>query len=456
MIRGLGGGATQFSIAGGDPQADVSQVDFGVFAQDDWRLRQNLTLSMGLRYETQSNINSNLNFAPRVSLGWSPRSSGSSAPVVVLRAGFGIFYDRFSEIYTLQARRYDGVTQQTFIVSDPEVLNLFPYVPTVDALTAFAVPQTIRRVSDEIQTPYTMQSSFSVERRLPFNSALAVTLTNTRTVHALRSRNVNAPRPGSGIAVIDGGNVFDFESSGVFNQRQLAIHVSNNFSSKLYYFATYLLGRASSDTDGAKSFPANSYDLRAEYGRAAYDVRHQGYFGATYSSPLGIMISPYLTVHSGMPFDITTGRDRNSDSLFTDRPSFATDLSRSGVLVTPFGTFDPTPLPGQAIIPRNYGQGPGFVSMNIFVSKTFGLGEMFSSQSSNSASGARKPSDLPYRITLSVLAHNLLNHTNLGTPIGNLGSPLFGLSNWNVGDHGFGAGNPAGNRRIELQIRFSF
>ncbi|HYP53824.1 MAG TPA: TonB-dependent receptor, partial [Pyrinomonadaceae bacterium] len=71
-IRARGGGPTQFSLAGGDPEARVSQIDFGPFIQDDWRVRPNLTLSAGLRYETQTNIDSKFNFAPRVAFAWSP------------------------------------------------------------------------------------------------------------------------------------------------------------------------------------------------------------------------------------------------------------------------------------------------------------------------------------------------------------------------------------------------
>ena len=66
-----------------------------------------------------------------------------------------------------------------------------------------------------------------------------------------------------------------------------------------------------------------------------------------------------MIVRSGQPFNITTGRDNNGDTVFTDRPAFATDLAKPGVVVTRFGAFDPNPAPGQAIIPRNYGEGPG-------------------------------------------------------------------------------------------------
>ena len=84
QIRALGGGPTQLSIAGGNPQADVTQSDVSFYLQDDWKVRQHLTISPGLRYENQTNIDSNLNFAPRIGFAWSPmfgRGKKSAPPM---------------------------------------------------------------------------------------------------------------------------------------------------------------------------------------------------------------------------------------------------------------------------------------------------------------------------------------------------------------------------------------
>ncbi|HEX6186674.1 MAG TPA: TonB-dependent receptor, partial [Pyrinomonadaceae bacterium] len=152
-IRALGAGPTQFSIAGGNPTASVSQYDLGVFAQDDWQLRPNLTLGLGLRYEFQNNLNRRNDIAPRLALAWAP-GGDSNARKTVVRAGIGLFYDRFSENYALDARRSNGVNEQRFIVSDPAVLDLYPSVPSLSALTAFAVPETITRLATDLRTPY--------------------------------------------------------------------------------------------------------------------------------------------------------------------------------------------------------------------------------------------------------------------------------------------------------------
>src|SRR5438034_5150045 len=103
----MGGGATQFSLATGNPQANVSQFDFGGFVQDDWKMRPDLTLNLGLRYENQDNIKSNLNFAPRLGFAWAPGAGGYRQAKTVIRGGFGVFYDRVAENLTLQANRFN-------------------------------------------------------------------------------------------------------------------------------------------------------------------------------------------------------------------------------------------------------------------------------------------------------------------------------------------------------------
>src|SRR5262249_34145833 len=134
------------------------------------------------------------------------------------------------------------------------------------------------------------------------------------------------------------------------------------------------LNQARSDTDGAETFPANTYDLRGEFGRSLIDIRHRFSLGGSFNAPWGVSLSPVIIARSGTPFNITTGRDADGDTLFTERPAFATDLAKPGVVITRFGAFDPNLAPGQRIIPRNFGDGPSFFSVNMRLSKRFGLG----------------------------------------------------------------------------------
>jgi len=472
-IRDLGGGATQLSIAGGDPETRITQMDFGGFVHDDWRVRPNFTLSSGLRYEAQSNIESHLDFAPRLAFAWAPGKNSSGPRRTVIRGGFGVFFDRFSENYTLQARRYNGVNQQQYVVSGPSVLDLFPTAPAVTALAAFTAPQTTRLVSPDLRTPYTLQSAFSLERQLPFNFTASASFLYTRTLHLLRSRNLNAPLPGGGGQPPgDRGPALAYESSGVHKQRQLIIGVNNFVGRRLNLFVNYILNQARSDTDGAETFPANTYDLRSEFGRSLLDVRHRLVLGGSINAPWGVSLNPLIILRSGSPFNITTGRDANGDTLFTERPAFAADPGSPGVIVTHFGAFDPNVSPGQRIIPRNFGDGPSFFSVNLRLSKRFGFGprpgagtaaqstpanKQLSGGARAPASQARQP-ERPFSLTLAAQVQNLFNHVNAAPPIGNLASPLFGLSNATAaGGFSFGTGPPAtSNRRIELQLNLNF
>jgi hypothetical protein len=434
QIRASGGGASQFSIAAGDPLAGLNQFDVGFFALDDWRARPNLTLSLGLRYESQTHLSDRRDIAPRVGVAWGVGPKGK-APKTVIRAGAGLFYDRVSESLSLDALRRDGIHQQQFVTDSPD---FYPLIPSLAQLLGSRTPQAIRELDSRMRAPQMVQMGAGMERQLPKSLVISVNYLHTRGWHNLRSRNVTAP-----LAYSQAGPtaIYLYEASGVFRQNQLIASLNARVSPKLSFTGSYILSKASSDTDGAGTFAADPHNLRPEYSRAGFDIRHRVQINGVVSAPWGIRLSPFLVATSGRPFNITVGRDLNQDTLFTDRPVFATDFSRASVVRTAFGVFDLTPADGQSIIPRNYGQGPGQVSVNLRLARIFKLGE--------GGKGKRDPMEL----TISGQARNLLNHPNLASPVGNLSSPLFGQS---VALTGGGGNSATGNRRIELQIMFAF
>lgn len=460
QIRLRGGGPSQFSIAGGNPEIGVTQYDVGVYAQYDWRIRPSFNLGLGLRYENQSNISSNLNFAPRVSFAWAPGTSSKGPSTTVIRGGAGIFYLRFNEILTLQTNQFDGVTQQQFIVNDPEILNLFPAVPPAAVLETLNTPQTTKIVEPSLRAPYSYQAALSIERQLPRRTTVSATVVTARYLHLLRSRNVNAPLPGtfdpnipdSGVTPIaGGGNIFQFESSGWLNQTQLILNLNSRFNPKMSIYANYTLNRSRSDTNGATWFPANSYDLTDEYGRSGLDVRNRFTAGGNFSAPWGVTINPLVVARSGLPFNITTGRDTNGDTLFTERPSFATG-SGPNIVNTRFGNFNTSPAPGETLIPLNYATGPAFLSVNMRFTKnySFGPAPMISGEKGKPA----KKGEPPYTLTVSLSFQNIFNRNNPAVPIGNLSSPLFGQSNASATEAG--AASPNNNRRINISVALEF
>ena len=520
QIRALGGGASQFRLSSGNPETKVSQWDFGGYAQDDWKLRPNFTLSLGLRYENQKNIDSNLNFAPRLGFAWSP---GGQQAKTVFRGGYGVFYERVSESLTMTALRLNGVNQQQFTVQNPD---FFPLIPTPEQLVTFSVPGSVYQLEKGLQAPYTLQAVFSVERQLPRNMTVAASYINVRTLHVLRTRQLNAPLPGTFIpGVPESGvrplncsdfippdinpstrcNIFGYESSGRYNQNQFIVNFNSRFARNATLNAYYVLGKANSDADGIGSLPANPYDLSTEYGRASGDIRHRFVMTGNFRAPWGISLNPFVIVQSGRPFNITLGRDINGDTLNTERPTLApagADCSDTiNIKCTPYGNFKLTFAPGDVMIPRYFAEGPGSTTVNMRVSKTWSFGSEGGSNAQNRQDNQRPDGQRPggimgggmagrgapgaggpgrggfggpggggpgggfggggsngrYNLTFSLNFNNILNHTNLANPVGNLGSRLFGQSTSTAGGFGgFGGGNPAYNRRIDAQVRFSF
>jgi len=476
QIRSLGGGPTQLSIAGGNPEVSVNQRDIGFYVQDDWKLRPNFTISPGLRYESQNNISSDLNFAPRIGFAWSPSFGGGkkkaptsgtaskdAAPAkpvtatagpagggqnkTVVRGGFGIFYSRIGEDLTMQALRFNGVNQRQYVVSDPAVLGLFPAVPQINDLAAFAQPQTRRVLSPHLAPPYSLRGSVSLEHQLPYNLKLSLTYSHYRTLRNLRSTNINAPlggtynpaQPASGVRPLGqgAGNVIEWQSNARVVNNSLSVSL-NATAKKFNGWLSYTFNKTNSGDSGISGSPFDAYDFSNEWGRANFDTRHFLWANASYQLPLGISVNTFIVGNSGNPFNITTGRDTNGDTYFAERPAFATDLSKPGVIITPIGAFDPNPGPGQQIIPRNFGEGENFLSVNMGLSRTIRFGPAIapaaaasppSAVTATTAAGqkpAAKPAiRRPYQLQLSINANNLLNHANKGNPIGNMSSPSF-------------------------------
>jgi hypothetical protein len=501
-MRELGGGVTQFSIAGGNPEAGVSQTDLGAFLQDEWRIRPNLTFTMGMRYERQTNISSNYNFAPRVFFAWAPGGTSvggnpgapsSSSPKMVIRGGIGVFYDRLGERATLLSTRFNGINQLDFRVFNPAALDLSTFslngvtnVPTVEQLTAFESPQIVRRIADDFQAPTFVMTAINIERQLPAKFTLFAVAFNYRGKHLLRVRNINAPLPGtydpenpdSAVRPFgNAGDIYYYESSAKFNDYRFFGGVRRQMSKGFSVFANFGTGHGKTDTDCifgsiANCFPADSYDVSGEYSRVSFIPGANFFAGGTLILPkLKVNLNPFVIYSTGRPFNIITGRDTNGDGVFTERPAFATaQTDPANLRQTRFGDFDLAPAPGQELIPRNYGMGPGFFSVNIGISRSIAFGDVPSSTAAAAAppvggaqpaqSGANRPANGPapekrYTVTFSINIQNLLNHTNLTNPIGNLSSPQFGQSISSAGGFG-GPGSSAGNRRMQVQVRFGF
>ena len=503
-IRRLGGGASQFTIDAGNPYASIRQYDVGLFAQDDWRVRPNLTFSYGVRYETQTNISDHGDVAPRFGFAWAPGSSKGGRQKTVIRGGFGLFFERVGDTVIERANLLNGVNQLSYTVTNPET---FPNAPSIANLSP--AQNSIYRLDPNLRAMYELQGAIGVERQLPRNTTVALTYTYTRALHEQQIVPINTPLPGTYIVGQPGsgvhpygaaaGELFQYQSGGLLKQNIVMANFNTRFSRNVSLFGNYQWNN-SHDLPGT---PTNPYDYTADWGRSSLQRTHRFQLVGSVNAPLNLRLSPFITVQSGAPYDVVLGRDIYGNTLRNARPTFA-GAGCQDVQNTIDGSFCVTPQPGviDNLVPRNYLTGSGLVSVNFRIARTFGFGARRGANNAMNGGpggggfgggGGRGGEGGPrggggggmrmgggggrggpgggmggdttehrYNITLSVMLNNVLNHVNPSGYVGNLNSLQFGMpTGVNTGfGGGPGGGGPGGtaanNRRIEFQTRFTF
>jgi uncharacterized membrane protein YgcG len=477
------------------PTVPVTVFDAGLYIQDDWKVRPNLTLSGGMRFETQNDIHDHADWGPRLSFSWGLGGGGRSAPKTVLRGGFGIFYDRFTNTYVLNADRLNGVTEQQFVVDDPV------YTPTPTAVASPSAQQAIYQISPDLHASYIVQSAFSMERQVTKLANVTLTYLNSRGVHQFLSLVANAPFPGTpGLSQYPVGSlpnpaVYQYASQGVFWQNQLIAQFNVQAGAKVSLRGYYALNYANSDASTAGNFPSDSHDLGLDYGRASFDIRNKLFMGGTIALPRGFRLSPFMIFNSGTPYNVTVGQDLSNDLQFNDRPAFGTYPPGSCPFPTPSacGRYV-VPTQPYTPIPVNYLTGPSQFTLNLRLAKTIGFGPETGGRPQQPGGGGpggggpggggpggggggsrggggggggggfgrpggggglfgAPATNRRYSLTFSVNARNALNKVNPASPIGVVTSPNFGQS---VALAGGAFSSQAANRKIELQAMFSF
>jgi len=383
----------QFTQNIGNPQVSFDQHEFFEFFQDDIRLRPSFSVMLGLRHQFQSNVSRYRDFAPRLALAYAPGKGET-----VVRGGFGIFYERQPVLMEQQNLLYGGSAIRQIVISNPSYPNPFP--PGVTPLQA---TPSIVTIDPGIRLPYLLQGSLAVERRIGRRqNFLTLELMTVRGVGLYRTRDVNAPLPGTMI-VPDPNfiNINQFESTASSRSYSAAITYKGHFR-KADIVAQYTLSRSMDSASSMFSLPGNNYDLQSEWGRSDYDRRHRLNVVFLYSLPAGFRAASVLNVWSGLPYNITTGTDPDGDNVFNDRP------------------------PG---LWRNAGRGAGYTDVDLRLARRWRLAHR----------------EHPPSIEFAADAFNIFNHVNFENYIGVMTSPLFGQAD---------VANPA--RQLQLTLRYLF
>jgi hypothetical protein len=330
---------TTFQQAFGEPSLFQSNPNAGFFAQDEWKARRDLTINVGLRYDLEflpDPIKTDTNnISPRIGLAYAPGGGKT-----VIRASYGVYYDRVPLRATSNALQRDGAKYKVASFSFGQAGA--PVFPNVAAAFPTGFLPSITTIDPDIDTAYTQQASLQIERELTSKTSLSAGYLHTRGLHIILSRNVNVPTLTAAQAAAQGvpnlgrpnpnfGNISRYESSGDSYYDGLTVSLNRRFSRWAGLRLSYTYSKAIDDTGTAFFFtPQDNFNLRDDRGLSDNDQRHVLSVSGTLAAPgdgdglrrivSGFQLSPILRYGSALPFNIVTGGDRNNDSNTNDRP----------------------------------------------------------------------------------------------------------------------------------------
>jgi hypothetical protein len=411
--------------------------NFGIYAQDEWKVSPKLTLNGGIRYDLQWLKAISLdkrNISPRIGFAYSPFKGRGT----VVRGSFGLFYDRVPLRALSNALESD---QNTTAINGQTLTSLAlsygqagaPVFPAIDSgYTATTIPANLRlslsTMDPNMKNAYSEQTSLEVDQQITPTSNLAVSYQHLRGLDILIDINLNTPtcyasQPASGpqYPVVDPVNLCRPNSAYANNKQYYPgadsyyDGLSISYVQRPVKFGSYRISYTwSKAIDDVSEFffssPVNNYNFREDRSLSDDNQKNRFVFDGTIHSSLegahsfvgqithGWLVSDVLTYYSPFPFNITTGQ--NSIQTTGLRPCLP------GYVLTPNAANTcANALPG-TMISRNAGVGFPQFNMNTRLSRTFNLGERF-------------------RLQGIAEAFNVTNKTNYLFPTGNFGTGTY-------------------------------
>ncbi len=442
-------------LAVNDNAQALRTTSMDLFAQDDWRVTDRLTVNAGLRYELNTapvdaddrmsvfdpvsatvkpvgvdgvpragTTTDHLNLAPRVGASWALRDDGH----LLLRGGYGLYFDSGTLI------------ENSALYFNPPYFTLAVYVPGAVPPTAanpfpsaggIVPPASVNSLAPQFATVYSHQGSLGLEGQRGLTT-LSVRWVGSHGVNLTRKRNLNQPPPGPGPVdarrpIAGYGDVLWIEPEASSNYNALEVRAERSTRRGLWLRAAWTWGHAIDDqsaflaSDGNDNTPQDSRHPELERASSDYDVRHRLAAAAIWQIPSGSagawargwQVSALLSAQTGRPFTPRVSTDNSNTGNLGgqfgyDRPDVVPVGTAGAVVYDGRGFLTAPPFTfGDA--GRNIATGPAFASLDTAVVKSLALG------------GTR-------RLELRAEIYNLLNRANLGLPESFVDRPTFGQS----------------------------
>jgi Carboxypeptidase regulatory-like domain/TonB dependent receptor-like, beta-barrel len=473
MAEFLAGTANAFRTTLGERRSHITQDAVSFFTQDNIRIRSNLTLDLGLRYEwhvTPTERDSqfvvfdapaaslvrvgvdiervyqqnNRNFEPRLGVAWTPWTDGRT----VIRAAYGSAVDQ------------PGTAAVRDTPGNPPFATPLTATGSIPLRNAVSAAQPVRLAPVTVDPAFHNASlrswNVNVQRQLARDLAVMVGYFGSRGANLRISRNVNQPvngivpfasvgasspiRPGAPLGVIT-----QVESTGFSRYNALWVSATKRLSRGLVFDTSYTLSQ-SRDTNSLSSSSTpgvtvqNGYDIPGEYGLSDFDARHRFVASANYELPFtghaiarGWQFATIVQAQSGNPVNIVTSNSTLNGVPNTVRPDVIGPIR---IIQSADRWFDPSAFAavnGFGNLGRNVVIGPGFLNTDFSVRKMLTVARNF-------------------RVQLRVDAFDLFNHANFGPPGNVVGSPMFAK----IARTRLPTGEAGSSRQIQLSANLSF
>ena len=358
----LAGSPAQFRQSFGGSSVNFPVTSFGGFAQDHWSLTPKFTVDLGLRYDFE-HLPSRFNqaahdFSPRIGIAYSP------APKWVLRAGYGIFFDRYILANLARAIEKNGTQAFEQVTDGNSAANIFAAAGGGTLTTpAAGIAPSIFRADPRLATPYSQQANAGAEFQLATNLTIRADYLFVRGVHLAHTANINLLPPvvltaanAASLGVFNPtpqqigqpifstarsnpqfDSIYQIEDSAGSSYNGLSLTLNHRMFDELAFSASYTLSKVTDDASDFDEQPQNPFNLAAERAISRQDQRHLFVFNALWELPIGpdedspkpapppdwptrifghIEVAPIVTVGSGRPVNPLTGVDSNLSHSF--------------------------------------------------------------------------------------------------------------------------------------------